>query len=53
MRWPWERTDEQKIRDTSEVEYLKKKIEKAMTELRTTLNRVEIEIMEDIDNERG
>lgn len=53
MRWPWERSDEQKIKDTSEVEYLQKKIQQAMTELRSTLSRVEHEILEDIENERG
>lgn len=52
MRLPWERTEREKARDRWEKDYVQQKLERVMCELRSTLDKAEQEIAEELRNDR-
>ena len=48
MRWPWERTPEEKVLNRRETDLLILKIDQVMGRLHETLDAAEAEIKEDL-----
>lgn len=50
MKWPWERSDDEKKRDTRETEVVQQRLKYVMAELRKTLDQVETRLERELDD---
>lgn len=44
MRWPWERSAEQKVRERQETDRVLRRLRSALTEAEDALDRADIEV---------
>ena len=50
MRWPWERTPDEKANDRKETDRLRRKVQEEMARLQRTLDEAEKSILKEIPN---
>lgn len=50
MKWPWERSDDEKRQNTRETEVVQQRLRYVMAELRKTLDQVETRLERELDD---